>query len=217
MTIAIELDKYIKSINSKSPENILKILQLAEPIIENDHFALKCGRHSSTFFQFSRIVSTPDNVTFIAADMIDTFNLSNAGITKLLVPTTAGVFLGWELSRRLGSIPIAFSDVTDLTPSSGIRAGHEISRNDKVLVVNDIMTTGEGNHKLIEFAFEKDAEVIGVVNFASRLRKSIDQLNLGISSDKIFISVELEMDEYNASDCPICKQGKPIRFFIDYN
>ncbi len=217
MVVKTEIGEHIRKINSRSPEKIRKILESAQPIITGDHFVLKNGGHSSTFFQFSRIVRNPDNVTVIAGDMVDTFDLDSKEVTRILVPTTAGVFLGWELSKKLG-VPITFAEVDEMTYPVRLRAGHVIVPSDRILVVNDIMTTGRGNEKLAEIVLRDHATVVGIANFASRAQKPMEQLIRDLPPENIFISVELQnMDDYGRDDCPMCKAQKPEKLFIDYN
>lgn len=210
MPVKTSVDKYIHKINSVSIESfhrIHEILELSDTIIfENPgcHFVSEELLHYNAVFEFSRIGRTPDNVTFIARDMIENFSLRSFGITRVLADQQNGVFLAWELSKGLG-INIAF-DIKEST------------EKDKILVVSGVILNSRRIKNLVKAVEINGDEVAGVLGFANCSGIDKDLLNLGVPQKKLFIALEMKnIGVYTGDKCPYCRKGSETQQYIDFS
>ena len=85
-----------------------------------------------------------------------------------------------------------------------LRRGFSIKSGERIVIVEDIITTGGSVFELIDLAKELSAEIVHVVNLVDR---SQDRINFGYSSTAL---LNLPSESYKLDDCPLCKQGLPL-------
>ena len=120
----------------------------------------------------------------------------------VLSPALGGLIIGHEVARALG-VRAMFAERaggTELT----LRRGFVLSPADRVLVVEDVLTTGKSTRETIEVARQAGARVVGAAAIVDRSGGAID---LGVPS---FALVSLDMPTYDAEKCPMCAEGVPI-------
>lgn len=183
---------------------------IARPgVIRFGHYRLLAGLHTDTFVAFSGIATDA-----AALDLIATWTLGTIAAwqpTDVLAPSTAGVALASSVARRVG----ARLSLADLDPAGRPCdiAGNTIRAGARVLLVNDVVTTGIGIQHLADLARRTGAHIAGVVYFASRA--SID-ISAAINAPALHVA-ELKLDAWPADDCDLCSEGLSLEDALDLN
>lgn len=127
------------------------------------HFGLHGGKHTDYFIRF-RALSRSDELLGLVADHLVT--RVEPDVSTVIVPESAGFFLGDALARRLGAtVAVARTDL-QRRPARSLYNG-AIHRGDRVLVVNDVVTTGSSLEPLLDLAADRGATVTGVLVFGA--------------------------------------------------
>ena len=137
-------------------KQIIEIFKETGALLEG-HFILTSGRHSSTYFQCAKVLQYPEHLTNFAKLISDHFK--NTGVQTVISPAIGGIVIGTEVGRQLG-VKTIFSERKD--GEMRIRRGFEIVEGEKVLVVEDVITTGGSVKEVIAQVEMAGGEVIGV-------------------------------------------------------
>jgi orotate phosphoribosyltransferase len=173
------------------------------------HFRLLSGLHSEHFLAFSEIAK--DNKALVDLATLLTPTIAPWQPTAVLAPSTAGVSLGSALAGLLGvEMHLAYLDSSGrpqgLVGDPGVAGG-------RVLLVNDVVTTGQGIDALARTVRERGADVAGAAWFASRsgvdVAKRIDA--------PVAYTLSLELKAVPADECAACSQGMPLEDGTDLN
>ncbi len=161
------------------------------------HFKLTSGLHSGYYLQCAKICQYPAYCEEISKEIAENFR--DKGITMTAAPAVGGIVIGYELARALNCKSI-FAERVD--GKMQLRRGFIIEPTDKLLIVEDVITTGGSILEIAEIAKETGAEIVG---YSSILNRSAGRFN----PDKPFIPwLSLEIDTYNPDECPICRENK---------
>lgn len=178
------------------PAQVLRLLS-ADGALRDGHFRLLSGLHTDVFLAFSAIAADPVNLDAISSWLGPTVD---AWVPDaVLAPSTAGVGLAATLARRI-SAPLHLATVgRDGRPSDLL--GPALPSSARVLVVNDVSTTGTGIGALADIARSHGAGVVGAAWFASRGMAADD---LGFPTAHV---VDVNLEAFSAGDCPHCAAG----------
>ena len=164
------------------------------------HFQLSSGRHGDTYVEKFRILQWPD-VTGQACGMIaERFR----GTPNLVAgPTTGGVILSYETARHLGLRSI-IAERSENGPGREFKRGFEIGPGDRVLVVDDVLTTGGSVREVMDAVRARGAEVVGVGMLVDRTGGAVD---FGVP---FYACITLDIVSWEPAECPLCAQGVPL-------
>lgn len=179
-------------------EEILDIFRQAGAVLEG-HFKLTSGRHSGTYLEKFQVLQYPDYTERLCRLIADHFRES--GVELVAGPTTGGVILSFEVARHLGVRGI-FAESADT--GRRFRRGFTVNAGERVLVVDDVLTTGGSIRDVIEAVREAGGVPIGVGVLVDRTGGQVD---FGLP---FFACLELVVPSYEASECPLCGQGVPL-------
>lgn len=191
-----------------SSEFVAELLERPN-VLRQGHFRLLGGLHTDAFLAFSGIAIDPN-----ALDRISDLALPTAltwGASAVLAPSTAGVGLGSTLARRLGG-RLHLAGLDTEARACGI-IGRSLESGARVLVVNDIVTTGAGILALARAARAAGAEVVGAAWFASRALVDIEAL---IDAPSVHIT-DVPLAAWPGGGCPLCFGGTPLDKAVDLN
>ncbi len=121
------------------------------------HFVLSSGRHSDVYFEKFRILEKPDVLSTICASICERFRESGAQIVA--GPTTGGVIVAFEVARQL-ELPAIYVERSE--GKRVLRRGAGVAPGCKVLVVDDVLTTGQSVQEVCELFAPLSAEVVGI-------------------------------------------------------
>jgi orotate phosphoribosyltransferase len=177
--------------------------------IAHGHFELLGKDHSDTFIRFSRIAKRTDALDTTAGWLLP--SVAAWMPDAVLAPATAGVALGWTLAGKLG-VPVVLADVGDDGRAIPLRDPDAIAGM-RVLLVNDIVTTGTGLLALANVARSAGATVAGATWFLAR-----SDVDVGVLIGSPVSSVgELALPRWARKDCPLCRHGAELTPAIEVN
>ena len=164
----------------------------------NGHFKLSSGLHSDTYFQSALILQHPRQAEKLAKELAAKLVENNIQADAVVSPAIGGIVIGHEMGRALGTKAV-FTERVDGTVS--LKRGFSIEKGEKVLVVEDVITTGLSTREVIDALKEYGAETIAVVSLVDR---SAGKADFGIPR---FSLLSLEVKNYKEEECPMCKTG----------
>jgi len=167
--------------------------------IQTGHFLLSSGLHSDHYVQCSRLFEFPVAGKEICQEMA---GLYQGGRVDVVVgPALGSIIMSYEVARGLGVRSIfAERENGKLT----LRRGFYVNPNTRVLVVEDVVTTGESVRELIKLIEEKGAEIAGVGAVVDRTDGNVD---FGVPFRSMML---MEHRTWEASECPLCREGVPF-------
>jgi orotate phosphoribosyltransferase len=177
---------------------VLELFRQSGALLEG-HFRLTSGLHSERYLQSALVLQYPD----LAARLGDAVAQRTRELrpTVVLSPALGGIVIGQEAGRALG-VRAIFAERQDgkLT----LRRGFTLSPSDRVLVVEDVITTGGSTRETIDVARACGAEVVGAASIIDR-GSDPGRLDLPLVS-----LVKMEVPTYQPESCPLCAGGLPI-------
>ena len=176
-------------------QEILEIFKDTGVMLEG-HFLLTSGRHSDKYMQCAKLFKDASISEMFAKELAKKFD----GIDIVVGPAVGGIILAYEVSRQLG-VPNIFAEREN--GAMALRRGFSIEKGDRVLVVEDVVTTGGSVKEVIALLESMGAIVAGVGSIVDR---SNGQVNFGVPFKSV---LSMEVVSYPADDCPLCKQGIP--------
>lgn len=174
-------------------EEVLAEFRASKALLEG-HFLLSSGRHSAYYLQCARVLMNPDRAARLAVAVAA--NLPHdirKAITKVVSPAMGGVIIGQEMGRAL-QVDAMF--VERPTGTFELRRGFSLEPGDKVLMVEDVVTTGLSSREAIKAIEEAGGEVIAA---ASLIDRSAGAVDLGVP---FFPLVALNFPTYAPDELP---------------
>lgn len=160
------------------------------------HFLLTSGRHSNQYFQCAKVLQYPDKTEIVCNTIANYFKTYK--IDTVLSPALGGIIVGQEVARQLNKRSI-FAEREDSKLT--LRRGFSLSEGEKVLICEDVVTTGGSVFELIDIVKNSGAVLVGVGMIVDR---SNGKVQFGVPQ---ISSVQLEVVSYLPDECPLCKQG----------
>lgn len=164
------------------------------------HFQLTSGRHSGTYIEKFRIMENPGATTAMCGMIADHYR--DAGAELVVGPALGGVILAFETARQLG----VGSIYAEKDGQGGLffDRGFKITPGQKVIVIDDVLTTGGSVRKTLDVVREAGGDVIGVAFL-------IDRTNGGVDFGVPFYACHaMSVESFPPDDCPLCRQGLPL-------
>ena len=163
------------------------------------HFRLTSGLHSPGYLQCALVLQHPHHAETLGRAIAD--RTRDLRPTVVLSPALGGVVIGQEVGRALG-VRAVFCERQD--GEFTLRRGFVISENDRVLVVEDVLTTGGSTRETMQVARAAGGQVIGAATIVNRAGRAPD---LGVP----FVSLlNVDLPTYEPDKCPLCAQGLPV-------
>ena len=169
----------------------------ARGAILGGHFRLSSGRHSNRFVQKFRMLEDPALLEGIVAALLA--KMPALDVACVVSAAVGGIVLGYECGRQLGTRAI-FVEKEGGVPR--LRRGFHIEPGDRVLVVEDVVTTGLSVREVIDVVRATGAEPAAVGVLVARAA-----LDLGVPASAL---LELPIDSFDPDACPQCAAGEPI-------
>lgn len=146
-------------------EEILNHFRQAEALLEG-HFLLSSGLHSSVYLQCAKVLADPKRAGLLCKALADLVKTEiNSDIDLVVSPAMGGVVVGYEMARQLGVDGIFTERVEG---EFLLRRGFEIPKGAKVLMVEDVVTTGLSSRECIECIKTYGGDVVGAASLVNR-------------------------------------------------
>jgi len=169
-------------------------------VLLTGHFKLTSGRHSDKYLQCAKLMQYPTETEKVCKHLKK--SLKDLDIETVIGPAIGGVNLSYEMARALGCRSI-FAE-RDAEGKMTFRRGFTLKPKEKVLVVEDVVTTGGSVKEVIDLAKDHEADVVAVAALVDRSGKKVD---FGVPAHYL---LEIEVKSYLPEECPLCKKGLPI-------
>ena len=170
----------------------LKILKETNALLEG-HFILSSGLHSDKYVQCAQLLSKPKKAKDICISLAEKIKQNFKKIDLILSPAMGGVVIGYEIGRIL-NLETIFAE--RINGNFQLRRGFEINKQNKILIIEDVITTGKSSLECSNLVRKAGAEIIG---YACIIDRSNGQSKI---KNKIISQVEINIPTYNKDDLP---------------
>ncbi len=186
---------------TNSTMNILDQFKSNGALLEG-HFILSSGLHSDRYMQSALLLQHPKIAAELGQKIAEHFS---GTIDTVLSPAIGGLIIGHEVARAKG-VRAIFSE-KDEQGKPVLRRGFSLSAGEKVLVVEDVITTGLSTGEVIGLAQAAGAELIGVGSVVNR--SGTENRNLAKFGKPVFSLLNLKVESWKPEECALCKKGIP--------
>ncbi|ATW27169.1 orotate phosphoribosyltransferase [Candidatus Formimonas warabiya] len=176
---------------------VLDILRKTGVLLEG-HFRLTSGKHADFYMQFAQLMQYPEEAGPLCDALAGMFK--EEGVQVVVGPATGAIIMAYEIARSLGAKAM-FGERDNGVMS--LRRGFTIHPGEKVLVVEDVVTTGGSVREVMEAVEKAGGKVIGAAVFVDRSGGRVD---LGVPIKSL---VTMDTKVYQPEECPLCAQGIP--------
>ena len=180
-------------------DEVIQIFRDCGALLEG-HFLYTSGRHGKQFLQAARVLQYPEHTDRLCAAMADGFR--NAGVDLVVGPATGGITLAYATARALG-VRSAFTE-KDGDGGMALKRGIALKPGTRVLVVEDITTTGGSVQKSIDHLRGRGAEVVGVSVLIDR---SAGKATFDCPYKPL---ATIQMESWEPASCALCAAGEPV-------
>ena len=184
-----------------SHKKSLNILKKTNALLEG-HFILSSGLHSSKYIQCAKLLSYPHLADKICKSLANKIKKKFKSIDLILAPAMGGIIIGYEIGRLLKKETIFCERVNG---KFRLRRGFHIKKGSKVLIMEDVITTGKSSMECVKLITKSKAKIMG---FASIIDRSTDK-TLKIKK-KIISHMKIDVPTYKKSKLPKLLKSIPI-------
>ena len=191
----------IKVIEQIKGLNVLKMLKDSGSIMEG-HFKLTSGYHSKYYLQCAQLLQYPDLTSKIAQQAVDILGreIDIEKIKTVISPAVGGILFGYMLAYRMDTKMI-FAERKN--SSMELRRGFKINPGEKIIIAEDVITTGGSVNEVIDICKGSNARIEAVISIVDR--------SYGIKFDFPYFSlIKLNIKKYLPSRCPLCRNNLKI-------
>jgi len=179
-------------------DELLDLFRRSGALLEG-HFRLTSGLHSPGYLQCALVLQHPAHAEALGRALAD--RTRDWGATVVLSPALGGVVIGQEVGRALG-VRAIFAERQD--GALMLRRGFMLAENDRVLVVEDVLTTGGSTRETIQVARAAGALVVGAASI-------VDRSGGSVRFDVPFVSLlDVALPTYEPAVCPLCARGMAV-------
>ncbi len=178
--------------------DILKLFADSGALLHG-HFLLTSGRHSNVYYEKFALLKNPAICTKICEAMAGQFRAAHA--QTVVGPTTGGVIIAYEVARYLG-IQSIYAEQGE----SGrvFKRGFTLEPQEKVIIVDDVLTTGRSVAEVISLVESYDATIVGIGLL-------LDRSGGGVKfAYPTFSLAQVAAESWTPESCPLCQKGEPL-------
>ncbi|SFS50453.1 orotate phosphoribosyltransferase [Marininema halotolerans] len=168
-------------------------------VLKEGHFVLSSGRHSEQYMQCAQLLQYPHEAEEAGRALADLFHDSEVDV--VVGPALGGVIIAHETARALG-VRCLFAERKEGVMS--LRRGFAVSPGEKVLAIEDVVTTGGSVQEAVDLVEGLGANVVGI---GSIIDRSGGNTNFRHPYKALLAHT---IESYNKEDCPLCKEGIPV-------
>ena len=175
---------------------VLELLEKAQGVLHG-HFCLTSGLHSDIYFQCAKLYQYPDITEKIGKMLAE--KLSEIEFDTIVAPAIGAVIIGYETTKNAKKRNL-FVERKDGTMQ--LRRGYTLKKGEKVVIIEDVITTARTIKETMEAIKEFEPEVVAVGCIVDRTK--------GKTEYNIKSLIQIDPVVYDPNDCPLCKEGIPL-------
>lgn len=180
------------------PLDVLSLLNKTGALLQG-HFRLSSGLHSPNYVQCALLLQHPRNAKALGEALAKGIRAMRP--QKIVAPALGGVIIGYTVAEAL-QIPMVFTERKEGEMS--LRRGFRISQGERVVIVEDVVTTGKSTRETAKVVAERGGLVFG---FASILNRSGKENPFDAPFESL---LSLALETHDDASCPLCKAGVPV-------
>ena len=180
----------------------LAVLKKTNALLEG-HFVLSSGLHSNKYIQCAKLLSFPNTSKKICHSLGKKIKRKIKKIDLILSPAMGGIIIGYEIGRILNKETIFCERVNK---KFVLRRGFKIKKNTKVLIVEDVITTGKSSLECVNLIKKAKAKLVGFACIIDRSNKK----NLKIKNKPLISQLKIEADTYHLKKLPLSLKKIPV-------
>ncbi len=184
-----------------SHKKSLNILKKTNALLEG-HFVLSSGLHSSKYIQCAKLLSFPNLANKICKSLANKIKKKFKKIDLILAPAMGGVIIGYEIGKLLKKETIFCERVNG---KFTLRRGFNIKKGSRVLIIEDVITTGKSSLECVKLIKKSKAKLIGFASIIDRSTKQSLKIKTGITSH-----LKIDVATYKANKLPPELKSIPI-------
>lgn len=173
----------------------LSIMKQCEAFLEG-HFVLSSGLHSGSYCQCAKLLRFPGLAAEVLGSVAE--QVKELGVTKVCGPAMGGVLVSYELARQIQKESI-FTERKD--GQMQLRRGFVVSPGDRVLIAEDVITTGKSTMETVRVLEEMGAKVVGAACIVDRRGENC------AFALPVYAALRLAVEAYDPACCPLCAAG----------
>jgi orotate phosphoribosyltransferase len=183
-------------------EQVLSIFRKTGALLEG-HFQLTSGLHSPQYFQCAKVLQFPEHTELLCGEIASRFK--HTRLDAVIAPALGGIVVGQEVGRQLGARTM-FTERKDGVMQ--LRRGFEIYEGERVLVCEDVVTTGGSVFEVMNIVRERGGRVAGVGYIVDRSGGNV-RFDIDAGGEQ-FATLSMDVVTYTPEECLLCKQGIPV-------
>ena len=184
-----------------SHKKSLNILKKTNALLEG-HFVLSSGLHSSKYIQCAKLLSFPHLADKICLALAKKIKKKFKKIDLILAPAMGGVIIGYEIGKLLKKETIFCERING---KFKLRRGFHIKKNAKVLIMEDVITTGKSSMECVKLITKSRAKLVGFASIIDRSTKKSLKIKKGIVSH-----MKIEVPAFKSNNLPDYLKSMPI-------
>lgn len=184
-------------------DQVLELLAETGAVLRG-HFLLTSGKHGQSYVEKFQVLQHPRHTAALAAALAERF--VNDNVQVVVGPAMGGILLAHEVGKNLGTRAI-FTERED--GAMTFRRGFKIEPGERVLVVEDIVTTGGSVKEVLDVVRTAGGEIVGVGLLVDRSGGTVD---LGVRTEALLhlTSDKIPTETYQPDSCPLCAANIPL-------
>lgn len=163
------------------------------------HFLLSSGKHSDGYVQCAKVLMHPEKAEEVLKLAVD--KVKDLDIDVVVGPAMGGVIVSYEVARQLKK-PSMFTEREN--DKMTLRRGFSLDKGARVLITEDVVTTGKSSLEAIEALKPYGVEIVGIACLANR--SGMEEIN----GYKLYPAINLNINTYDHESCPLCDKGLDI-------
>ena len=176
-----------------SHKKSLSILKKTDALLEG-HFVLSSGLHSPKYIQCAKLLSFPNKASLICKSLANKIKKNFKKIDLILAPAMGGVVIGYEIGKLLKKETIFCERVNG---KFKLRRGFDIKKNSKVLIIEDVITTGKSSLECVKLINKSKAKLVGFASIIDRSTKKTLKIK-----QKIISHLKIDVPTYKSNQLP---------------
>lgn len=173
-------------------DKTIELLKKSDALLEG-HFLLSSGKHSDRYIQCAKLIQHPEYCKEVSEIIAEELKENNIDVDLCVGPAMGGVIISYEVAKALG-VDAIFTERVDNEMT--LRRGFEIPKGAKVVIVEDVITTGKSSFETVDVIRSCGAEVVALTSIVNRSNKE------EINGLPVISATKIDVKTYDADDLP---------------